>query len=252
MASRLHEAGWSCRLVRAERPGGELGWDVPPDAARDRWDAPTPWPRPRLVLVTVPDRALAGVASALAHEPLAGTVVLHTSGLEPAEILAPCRLAGAAVASWHPLQSFPPFGKRAVPWEGVACAVEGDPEAVTLGEELARQLGMHPWRIAPGDKPLYHAAAAVAGNLTHVLVVAARQALEQCGLAPGAAAAALAPLLETSTAAALAARRLEALTGPIARGDVATVERHLEVLPTPLAEIYRAVLKAVVQELGSP
>ncbi len=229
----------------AERPPALVG--VPWDG----WSHPErPLDEP-LVVLAVPDREIGAAAAALARGgPMRGRVVLHTSGLARSDALVPCWEAGAAVGSWHPLQSFPPLATGAVPWEDVWVAVEGDPTAVAAGFELARALDAHPWRIAPGDKARYHAAAAVAVNLTHVLLAEALDLLEACGLPRRDAARALAPAVRTGVEAALAARGLERLTGPLVRGDAATVARHLEVLPPEVAEVYRALAALVRRRLA--
>ncbi len=196
--------------------------------------------------MTVPDRFIGSVARRLAEEKLVGdgTVVLHTSGLLTGTILGPCGESGAAVGSWHPLQSFAPnLGK--VSLSGIFCAIEGDREAVAVGEQLAGDLGMKPWHIEPGAKVLYHAAAAMAANLSHLLVVEARRLLTTTGLTGEDAAAALAPLMHTSLESALRASGLEGLTGPMARGDLEVIARHLEVLPPHLAAAYEALWRHV-------
>ena len=241
-----------CRVVRARRPepGNNIG---PVTAIRDTWDAPRPWPPVDLVLLSVPDRAVGEAARRLTAGGVIrkGLVVLHTSGPLTSEVLDPCRRAGAAVGSWHPLQSFPSGGPPP-PLDGVLCAVEGDPAAVETGERLAADLGMTPWRIAPGDKALYHAAVSLAANMGHVLVVEARRLLEAAGLERDHTAGALAPLMRASLEAALAARGYEALTGPAARGDVAVVRRHLEVLPPRLSEAYAALWHHLVESGAVP
>ncbi len=216
----------------------------------DTWNAPELWPEVQLVLVTVPDREIGRVARDLAQQGFSpGTVVLHTSGLHTSKLLEPCREAGAHTGSWHPLQSFP-AGDDPVDLKGVWCAAEGDPAAVELAAGISRSLGMRAWEIPPGAKARYHAAAALAGNLTHVLVVAAGRILGATGIPADPPASALEPLVTTSLRAALNAVDLEALTGPMARGDRETLERHLEVLPPELAEAYRQLARFVTSWNG--
>jgi predicted short-subunit dehydrogenase-like oxidoreductase (DUF2520 family) len=248
---RMTGAGWVCRLVRC-RDG--------PAAARcrvalsglpiDHWKQPLPWPDVSLVMITVPDRTIPEVASSLANTSvLDGTVVLHSSGLEDSQLLETCRTAGARVGSWHPLQCFP-ASPYEVSWDGIACAVEGDLEALAVGESLAHQLGMRPWRIAAQDKPVYHAAASVAANLPHVLIAFARRLINRGGGRGAPPSDALDLLVRTSVDVALVSRGLEGLTGPLARGDEDTVRRHLEALPPEVGAVYRAVAELVSSHLA--
>jgi predicted short-subunit dehydrogenase-like oxidoreductase (DUF2520 family) len=239
---RLHGCGWQCLGVRGRRlPAQGVRELLPDDIRFDTWSAAGEWEEPKALFVCVPDREIVRAAEQLAATcSLEGTAVLHTSGLATSAILAPAQRAGASVASWHPLQSFPPLTSGAVDWRGVSCAIEGDPAAVAIGFAIARELDLEPWQIAPEQKPLYHAAAAVAGNLTHVLVVAARQLMSESGhTGPGSP---LAPLVRQSIEAALAADGLESLTGPLARGDFETVEQHLQSLPPAVAGVYRSII----------
>jgi predicted short-subunit dehydrogenase-like oxidoreductase (DUF2520 family) len=245
---RLISAGWRCLGVRGRRlPQQEVRALLPEGILFDTWSAPTDWGVPTALFVCVPDREIVTVAGRLSATcRLAGMSVLHTSGLATSDTLESARNAGAVVASWHPLQSFPPLSSGTVAWSGVACAVEGDPAAVEIGFAIAREVGLEPWQIAPEQKPLYHAAASVAGNLTHVLVVAANQLISRIGhTGPGSL---LGPLVRQSIEAALVADGLESLTGPLARGDHETVDLHLQALPPTVADAYRSII-ALVDDL---
>ncbi len=249
LVDRLTTVGYLCQLVRGRSSSAAQRVAAAHGARSDTWSEPDPWPAVRLVVIAVPDAEVAPVAAALAEAgELSGVIVLHTSGLLCSEVLKPCRDRGAAVASWHPLQAFPASASVQVQWEGVACAVEGDPAAVEAGEKLARDLGMAPWRIRPEAKALYHAAATVAANLPHILVVAARRQLDRCSAGAFASGPALARLVRGSIEAALRSDGLEELTGAIARDDRATVARHLEVLPGELAAAYRAIIQVAEVE----
>jgi predicted short-subunit dehydrogenase-like oxidoreductase (DUF2520 family) len=241
------ERGWRCTAVRGRHPVSP-SWHriTQPDTICDTWDAPGDWSPPSVLLVTVPDRELETVAGQLARGlDLTGRVVLHTSGLHTADAVAACRAEGASVASWHPLQSFTPPELGPIEWAGVWCAIEGDSEAVSCGFDLARTLDLHPWRIAAGNKALYHASAAVAANLTHVLIATAVRLMDSCGLPHTAADEPLWPLVRESAVAAMRAPGFEALTGPVARRDIDTVHRHLDVLPGNVSRAYAAIVELV-------
>lgn len=245
------DAGWTCRLIRCRDDGGVARLRSRlPGLPTDHWQRPLPWPDVPLVIISVPDQSIPTVAAALARaSSLGGVAVLHTSGLEGSGILAPCRSAGASVGSWHPLQSFPASAQE-TRWEGVACAIEGDAAALATGRALALQLGMRPWRIAEHDKPLYHAAASVAANLPHVMIAVARLLIDSGSGPDKLPPDALEILVRTSVDAALASHGLEGLTGPLARGDMETVRRHLEALPTEVGAVYRAVAALVSSRLA--
>jgi predicted short-subunit dehydrogenase-like oxidoreductase (DUF2520 family) len=244
LGDRLVARGYECVAVRGRRPPPE-GRTLPA-ATWDTWDQPSAWRPPALVFVCVPDHAVAAVGLELARRnDLEGATVLHTSGLLTADALAPLRRRSATVASWHPLQSFPAQGLEPTRWDGIPCAVEGDAAAVEAGFAVATTLGLRPWRIQPQDKPLYHAASAVAANLTYLLVASAGELLEGLGLPSEGEPHPLAPLLSTVVRTALSGAGLQGLTGPLARGDRETVARHLEVLPPTLAEAYRTLAKLV-------
>ena len=180
-----------------------------------------------LVFLAVPDGAIEGVAAAEAWRP--GQAVVHCSGAAGLDVLEAPRARGALVGCFHPLQS---FSGDAGPdhFRGVTVGVEG---AAPLGEWLetmARDLGATPLRLEGVDRALYHAAAVLSSNDVVALMAAAARAWEAAGLPHEAARSALAPLL-LGAARNIEARPLEqALTGPVARGDIETVRRHLEAL----------------------
>jgi predicted short-subunit dehydrogenase-like oxidoreductase (DUF2520 family) len=201
-----------------------------------------PAPPASAVLIAVGDDTLSACAGELA--PWLGEetrVAIHTSGLLPAEAIAALRTSDRTIASWHPLMSFPTATGPLVELAGALATTEGDAGATRVARRLGQLLGMRTVTLSSGVKARYHAAAAVAANLTHVLVAAARAELEAVGLTPTAASEALRPLLHTSTEAALAARGLERLSGPLARGDAASIAAHLAAIDPGLADAYRAV-----------
>lgn len=211
----------------------------------------SPLPQGTCYLLAVADDALQDTGAALASllPVTLPRVMLHTSGLHPAAVLAPLADLGVALGSLHPLVAFPSPPAPAPDLTGVWAIIEGDPAAQRAAARLARRLGMKPHRLAAAHKPLYHAAAASAANLTHVLIVAAKELLLECGFSHRQASAALRPLVLGSSAAALGARGFERLTGAIARGDAEAVAAHLHALPPELAATYRALAQLVSSRL---
>lgn len=182
-----------------------------------------------LVLLCVPDAAIAGVAREV--EP--GPWIAHTSGSTPLSALDP----HARRFGLHPLQTFT-RSRGAEQLDGAWAAVTAETdEARELGFELAKLLGLLPFELADDVRALYHAGAVVASNFLATLYDAAADLVE----AAGAPAEALEPLM---------LRVLEngfELTGPVARGDVETVEAHLEAIRArrpSLEPLYRTLTQA--------
>lgn len=186
-----------------------------------------------LLLVAVADGALSGAAAELARRPQA-RVVLHTSGSLDAGVLADLQAAGSAVGSLHPLKAFPRPLPDAAEARGVFFAVDGDPAAQELARRLAAAWGGTAAEVPAADRPLYHFAATLAAGGVVTLLAAAAEIARRLGL-PEAVARGYLELARGAIAAArdtLAAGRplASAITGPAARGDRATLERHLEAL----------------------
>jgi predicted short-subunit dehydrogenase-like oxidoreductase (DUF2520 family) len=173
-----------------------------------------------------------------------GTVLVHFSGIHPAAILLGEEGPLLHALVIHPLQSFADavMGVRQLP--GSPCSVEGEEALLPLAEALATDLGGIPFRITAEHKALYHAAACVASNYLVTLVDTASEIMAACGFGREDAFHLLTPLLR-GTGKNLSALGPElALTGPIARGDLRTVRKHLQALtelPPEISEIYRVL-----------
>ena len=201
-----------------------------------------------LVLLAVPDEAIRMVAKELA---CAGgvdgrQVVLHLSGLLDSRALAPLAPTGAALGSFHPLQSVADPADAPARLAGAFAGIEGDDRALAAAEGLAAALGMRPVRLEPGAKPAYHAGAVIASNYLVVLADLAERIARGTGIPPRDAARLYLPLMR-GTVANLEQGPAGALTGPIRRGDAATVRAHLEVLSGEDRELYRALGRAALE-----
>ena len=198
---------------------GTVGRDRPPAALADLAG------RADLLLLTVPDDALAGVAADLAPAVRPGTVVVHTSGRYGRDVLAPLAAAGARTLALHPVMTLtggPDDVARlgAVAW-GTTTA-EGD---LGLAGRLVADLGGTLVAVAEGARPLYHAALAAGANHLVTLVAEAADLLRAAGVSD--TGAVLGPLLSVALAGALRDGDA-ALTGPVVRGDAGTVAAHRE------------------------
>jgi predicted short-subunit dehydrogenase-like oxidoreductase (DUF2520 family) len=168
------------------------------------------------IVLCVPDAEIPAAAEIVtAAAPLVG----HTSGATPLSALAHTGVPGFGL---HPLQSFAHPGVR---FEGAGAAVAGSTtEALAFATGLAERLGMRPFEIDDGGRAAYHAAASVASNFLVTLQAAAEAIAEGAGLDREDARALMMPLVR-QTAENIAELGPEAaLTGPVARGDEATVE----------------------------
>ena len=177
---------------------------------------------PDLVLLCVPDRAIAEVAAGI--EP--GPWVAHVSGGTPLAALAP----HARRFSLHPLQTFT-HDRGPEQLDGAWAAVTGESdEALALATALAGTLGLKPFALADGGRALYHAAAVIASNYLVTLHRAAGELLADVGVPREA----LDPLMRR-----VIENRFQ-LTGPIERGDWETVERHRAAIAESSPELLEA------------
>lgn len=166
-----------------------------------------------VVLLCVPESAIASVAAAIEPGPIVG----HCSASFPIDALAPHERFVA-----HPLM---PITKEGADFRGAVCAIDGStPRAESVAQEIANIAGMRPVRV-PGDKrALYHAAASMAANFITTLEDAAEQLAAPCGIER----ADLAPLVRAALENWLALGGKRALVGPVSRGETHTVARQRE------------------------
>jgi len=196
---------------------------LPPDEVARRAD---------LVLLAIPDDALAGTVRGLAAVDAlrAGQIVVHTSGAHGVDVLEPAAAAGALPLALHPAMTF--AGKLEDLQRIAACsfAVTADPDdevAWNVGEALVVEIGADPVRVPQSARPLYHAALAHGANHLVTLVAECADLLRSAGIDP--AERLLGPLLSAALDNALR-HGDRALTGPVARGDIGTLRTHLRVL----------------------
>lgn len=172
-------------------------------------------------------------------------VVLHLSGMLDHTVLASLRETGAALGSLHPLQAIADPARTPERLQGALAVIEGDARAVETGRALATDLGMVPVPLQGGDKVRYHAGAVIASNYLVVLEAYAERVFAGAGLPADAARDGLTALMR-GTLDNVAAQGGAALTGPIARGDVETVRRHLDTLSGDERLLYHALARAAL------
>ena len=196
-----------------------------------------------VVIVATPDAAITGAADALRRLRVvtAAHTVLHLSGLHDRSSLAPLTDSGAALGSLHPLQAVSDAGAAPQRLRGAYAGVEGDDRAIAHAEGLALAVGLIPVRLPPGSKPGYHAAAAIASNLTVALYALATRVAAQAGVPADVVPSMYIGLLRGTVENLAAGGAAAALTGAIRRGDAATVSAHLGALAPAEREVYRVL-----------
>lgn len=213
-------------------------------------DVPPPWiDWAKVIVCAVPDDAITPLARVWADAGAIRSfqVVLHLSGSRDRNALEPLIDCGAALGSLHPLQTLVEPDRAPEHLRGAWAAVEGDPRAVETAEGLAWDIGLRPFRLRPEHKPLYHAGAVFASNYFVVVEAVAQQLLERAGLGRDDAWAALAPLVRGTLDNLSRTGPEGALTGPVVRGDVDTLARHLGALTDAEQGLYRVLGGAVLE-----
>ena len=234
-ASRLAAAGYtpagfaSRSMESARRVGkisgfsGEIA-NKPDDAAAEA----------DIVLITTPDAAIRQTAQELARTGSfrRGCVAFHASGALSSSELYALAEKGVSTGSIHPLQSFPAGIPEKNPFEGVMIGIEGDRQAVETARQMAIDLGGTPFSIETEGKMRYHAAAVVASNYLVTLMKTALDLLQASGVPSESRFAVLKPLIMGTLSNIENAGPVDALTGPIVRGDTDIVRAHVAAIET--------------------
>jgi predicted short-subunit dehydrogenase-like oxidoreductase (DUF2520 family) len=192
--------------------------------------APGGWDRLRpadVYLLAVNDDQIVPACAALAQAvPLQGAVVFHCSGALASDQLHAARAAGALVASVHPIRSFADPQAVAADFAGTYCGVEGDADALAILNPALEAIAARPVAIDASAKTVYHAAAVFASNYLVTVLDAALRAYQAAGVPEAVARELARPLATESLANVFRLGAPAALSGPVARGDYATVARQ--------------------------
>jgi len=202
-----------------------------------------------LIWFCVPDRAIAAAAGELARFPWKGKVAFHSSGALSSRELLKLRSRGAAVASVHPFMT---FVRGAVPsLKGVPIAVEGDAAALRASRQIARSLSAELFSIREAQKSAYHAWGAFTSPLVVSLLVTAERVARAAGHSAAQARRRMLPIIAQTLANYARLGPAGAFSGPLVRGDVDVVRRHLQALRRfpEAAEAYRALSKSALRHL---
>ncbi len=238
----LSRAGWPVHAVASRDPGRRERFRARIDGVRAFAEPQALLDEVELIIVAVPDDAIAPLAAGLRL--YSGQAMVHTSGALDADVLAPAMAAGTQVGAFHPLVAFADIDRAVAAIHGATIAIEGDDQLATLLADMAETMGARPVRLAPGSKAAYHAAAVLAAGGFVALLDAIVELGRVAGLDEAGALAIYGPLIEGTLDNARELGVRAALTGPIARGDRGTLDAHLAALrahaPDVLA-LYRAV-----------
>jgi predicted short-subunit dehydrogenase-like oxidoreductase (DUF2520 family) len=181
-----------------------------------------------ITFITTPDNAIAGVVSQIKWAP--GKSVVHCSGADSTDILEPARKSGAMVGGFHPLQTFAGIKEAIENLPGSTFALETEEPLLTTLKQIAADLGGNWIILKAEDKAAYHASAVFASNYLVTLVKMATDLWKNFSIPPDQATKALLPLMRGTLHNIETIGLPQCLTGPIARGDAGTVNKHLREL----------------------
>lgn len=202
-----------------------------------------------VIWICVSDDAIASIARQLARrKDWRGKIVLHSSGALSSDELRPLKQRGAAVGSAHPMMSF--ANHAPVEWKGIPFAIEGDLAAVAFAREVGRKLRLGAFTISARSKPLYHAVGSFASPIFVGLLSVAERVARAAGVSKPPREI-IGRILLRTVDQYLTGGTAAAFSGPMQRGDLATVRSHLENLrrvPDAL-EIYTLLAKELAMNL---
>jgi len=196
-----------------------------------------------MVFITTPDDVIAQVCGEVHWH--GEQSILHCSGAHSVDILEPARELGAGVGSFHPLQTFADVDQAIANLPGSTFALEAEEPLLSTLKELSHLLNGNWVELKPGDKVLYHAAAVFACNYLVTLVKLAQDLWKDFGVSAKEATRALLPLLRGTLNNIDSIGLPNCLTGPVARGDLGTIEEHLRAL-----DVRSPALLSTYKELG--
>jgi len=225
LGAALSRAGWPIAAVASRDPGRRDRFRSLVPAARGFAEANALLDEVELIVLAVPDDAIPALAAELRM--YGGQAMVHTSGALGAEVLEPAMAAGTQIGAFHPLVAFADTERAISALRGATVAIEGDDQLAALLAEMAEAIGATAVRLAPGSKAAYHAAAVLAAGGFVALLDAIAELGRVAGLDEAGALAIYGGLIEQTLGNARALGISRSLTGPMTRGDVGTLERHL-------------------------
>ncbi|MBA2710887.1 MAG: DUF2520 domain-containing protein [Tatlockia sp.] len=206
-------------------------------------------PAADLTFITTPDDLITQVAKQLASEKILPphSLVAHCSGVLSTNALSSLKKISCHLASIHPLKAFKSNNDDSFIFNQCDCVIEGDSEAVNIITVLFSDMGARVIPIKPEDKMIYHAAAVMSSNYLVTLAATAIQLFNQAGISKSLAKEITQNLMTSSLnnikQSEIAA---DALTGPLQRGDLNTIKKHLAILPASFRDLYSSAALATL------
>ncbi len=199
------------------------------------------------IFITTPDGVISEVWECIRHYNLKDKIVCHFSGSLSSGIFSKSGSRGASCCSVHPMYAFSSKYKSYLQFNTACLSVEGQEKAVQEMKKLFEALHHKVFIINPCDKAKYHAAAVFASNYVTGVMHIALKLLKECGFSEGDAMELLAPVTLNNINSVLENGTAHALTGPVERGDISTVERHIGILnDEDILKIYKNLGKVLV------
>ncbi len=214
-----------------------------------------------IILIATPDASIPGIAKELANVKklkFKNLLVVHTSGVHSSSVLEPLRRKGAAVASMHPVQTFPSFQRPSElrsKLKGIFYGVDGDKNSMPRVEQLVKSVGGTPVEVPAELRSLYHAACVFASGYLMVILNAISRLGDRLRF-KASWTEVFGPLMTTAMGNAIRYPVADVMTGPILRNDAATIGAHLSALAEyapeflPLYMINGAEVGRIAHEKG--
>jgi predicted short-subunit dehydrogenase-like oxidoreductase (DUF2520 family) len=200
-----------------------------------------------LVFITTPDDVIAAVTDELQWSNTQS--VVHCSGADSTQSLEPARKVGAQVGVIHPLQTFASTKEAIENMAGSTFALEAEEPLLTILKRVANVLGGHWIELASKDKVIYHAAAVMACNYLVTLIKLATDLWQTFNIPPQEAIQAMLPLIRGTIHNIEKVGIPQCLTGPVARGDTGTINKHIEGLQNVAPSILPTYLELGLQTI---
>lgn len=243
----LSRAGWMVGAVASRDAARRERFRSLVPGARAFAEATALLDEVELIVLAVPDDVIPQLAAGLRM--YSGQAMVHTSGALGAEVLEPAMAAGTQVGAFHPLVAFADTELAVAALHGATVAIEGDDQLADLLARMADALGAHAVRLAPGTKAAYHAAAVLAAGGFVALLDAIAELGRVAGLDEAGSLEVYGRLVEQTLANARALGIARALTGPMTRGDIGTLDRHLATLRAHAPDVLPLYAAAAEREI---